>query len=98
MASGLTGRNDDPDRVPDFLCAFAREVMSARQRFAVAVAPAPRAEEPDRLARFLGVAELPPALRRVKAFMPTDRDRNRATDAAPNPAPDPALANRQRAE
>lgn len=94
VASGLTGRSDDPDRVPDFLCAFAREVMSARQRFAAAVAPVPRAAEPDRLARFLGVAELPPALRRVKAFMPADRDRSRATDAAP----DPALANRHPAE
>jgi uncharacterized protein len=83
VASAWTNRIDDPDRVPDFLCAFAREAMSARQRFAAAVgAPVAPAEAPDRMARFLGVAELPPALRRVKAFMPTD----------------PALANRQRAE
>jgi uncharacterized protein len=95
VAGAWTSRSDDPDRVPDFLCAFARQAVSAQQRFTAAVgAPAPRTEAPDRMARFLGVAELPPALRRVRAFMPAGRDRR----PAPDPAPDPALANPHRDE
>jgi len=87
VAGGWTSSGDDRDRVPDFLCAFAREALGAQQRFAATIgASAPRAAATDRMARFLGVTELPPALRRVAAFLPAER------------APDPALANRRRAE
>jgi uncharacterized protein len=54
----------DAGRGAEYLCAFARAVLGARRRFPVA---------PDGMARFLGVAELPEALRRVKAFGPVSR-------------------------
>ena len=74
VAAGLLERNDDANRIPDFLCAFARAALRARQRFADAVGgPARREVEPDGMTRFLGLSELPPALRRVKAFGDTAR-------------------------
>jgi radical SAM protein with 4Fe4S-binding SPASM domain len=60
VAAGLLGR------LPDFTCDFARAALRARARFLAACPP-------DPMARFLGVAELPPALRRVKAFVEAAR-------------------------
>jgi MoaA/NifB/PqqE/SkfB family radical SAM enzyme len=66
VAAGLLAGNDDPGRVPDFACDFARAALGARARFLAACPP-------DPMARFLGVAELPPALRRVKTFVDAAR-------------------------
>jgi sulfatase maturation enzyme AslB (radical SAM superfamily) len=52
----------DPSRLPDFPCDFARAALRSRARFLAACPP-------DPMARFLGVAELPPALQRVKALV-----------------------------
>ena len=66
VAAGLLAGNRDPSRLPVFPCDFARAALRARARFLAA-------RPPDPMARFLGVAELPPALRRVKAFVDAAR-------------------------
>jgi sulfatase maturation enzyme AslB (radical SAM superfamily) len=65
----------DPNRIPDYPCAFTQVSLRARERFTKAISadgdasPDPRSDSGiDPLARFLGVSELPPAMKKVKAF------------------------------
>jgi len=75
VAIGLQAGNTDPDRIPDFPCAFAQVLSRTRERFLSATAGAARGEAdggtrrlPDLPERFRDRPEVRVAMKRIQAF------------------------------